>query len=171
MIQIALFEPEKPANTGNIIRTCQAFNASLTIIGNPSFSMDEEGFKRAKMDYGINSSIKRYKTIDDFLLDNDINKVYLVTRYGNNIYSENNYSDINKDYIFLFGKESSGLPLKLLNKYQERCIRIPIDFSSRSLNLSNCVAIILSEVARQQKFHSLSVKEEIKTPNHIKNIK
>ena len=171
MIQVALFEPEKPANTGNIIRTCQAFNASLSIVGNPSFNMDEEGFKRAKMDYGINNQIKRYSNLDEFLKENDINSGFLVTRYGNNIYSEKNYSNIKEDYWFLFGKESSGLPLSLLNKYQDRCIRIPIDFSSRSLNLSNCVAIILSEVARQQKFHSLSIKEEIKTPNHIKNIK
>ena len=68
----------------------------------------------------------------------------------------------------LFGKESSGLPHNILNKYQDRCIRIPIDFASRSLNLSNCVAIILSEVARQQNFFSLSIKEEIKTPDYIK---
>ena len=70
----------------------------------------------------------------------------------------------------MFGKESSGLPLDVLNKYQDRCIRIPIDFASRSLNLSNCVAIILSEVARQQNFHLLSIKEEIKTPDHIKKV-
>lgn len=170
MIQIVLFEPEKPANTGNIIRTCQSFNAKLSIIGNPSFDMTEEAFKRAKMDYGINEKIERYKTIDDFLLSNNINKGYFVTRYGNNVYSEKDYSSINDDYWFMFGKESSGLPLEILNKYQDRCIRIPIDFASRSLNLSNCVAIILSEVARQQNFHLLSIKEEIKTPDHIKKV-
>lgn len=171
MVLIALFEPEKPANTGNIIRTCQAFNANLAIIGKPSFDMSEKGFKRAKMDYGINEKIARFDTIDDFLSSNDINKGYFVTRYGNNVYSNFDYSNISKDIWFMFGKESSGLPLEILNKYQDRCIRIPIDFASRSLNLSNSVAIIISEVARQQNFHSLSIKEQIKTPDYIKRKK
>ena len=168
MVHILLFEPEKPANTGNIIRSCQSFNATLSIIGKPSFDMSEEGFKRAKLDYGINQTINRYSTIDEFLSSHDINSIYFVTRYGNNIYSSQDYSSIKSDIYFLFGKESSGLPLNILNKYQDRCIRIPIDFASRSLNLSNCVAIILSEVARQQNFFSLSIKEEIKTPDYIK---
>ena len=170
MIKIVLFEPEKPANTGNIIRTCQAFNASLTIIGNITFDLSDEALRRAQMDYAIGFNVEREKTIDSFLKKNDIEKGYFITRYGNNVYSETDFSDYKKDIWLMFGKESTGIPLKILNKYQNRCLRIPIVFSARSLNLANSVSIIISEIARQQNFHFLSIKEEIKTPNHIKDI-
>lgn len=162
MNRIVLFEPEKPANTGNIIRTCMAFDAKLTIIGPLSFSLDDKAFMRAKMDYALNFEIERMDTIDEFLERYKKWEGYFVTRYSKHVYSTNDYSDDTKDYFFMFGRESTGIPYDVLRKHLDRTIRIPMAINARSLNLSDSVSIIISEVKRQQKFSSLAVSETIK---------
>ena len=169
MIKIALFEPEKPANTGNIIRLCMALNCHLAIIGEPSFSLTEKAFRRASMDYIIGFDIERYKDIDIFLEKHMNFEGYFSTRYSKNIYTENDYSDTKKDYFFMFGKESSGIPKEILKKYYEKTIRIPMAINARSLNLADSVAIVISECLRQQNFPDLSTRETIKGQDFLSN--
>ena len=162
MNRVVLFEPEKPANTGNIIRTCKAMDLKLTIIGEPSFTLDDKAFRRAEMDYCIGFEIERVKTIDEFLKLHRDEVGYYVTRYSNNVYSSFDYSDTSKDYFFMFGKESTGIPKDVLLNHLDHTIRIPMAIDARSLNLSNSVAIVMSEALRQQKFKGLSTSETIK---------
>ncbi len=162
MNRIVLFEPEKPANTGNIIRTCMALDAKLTIIGPLSFSLDDKALSRAHMDYAINFEIERFDTIEQFLNKYKNWDGYFVTRYSKNVYSEMDYSDQTKDYFFMFGRESTGIPHNILREHIDKTIRIPMAINARSLNLSDSVSIILSEAKRQQHFSSLSLTETIK---------
>ena len=162
MNRIVLFEPEKPANTGNIIRTCMAFDAKLTIIGPLSFSLDDKALSRAHMDYAINFEIERFDTVEQFLHKYKKWDGYYVTRYSKNIYSENDYSNQTKDYFFMFGRESTGIPHDILKAHIDKTIRIPMAINARSLNLSDSVSIVLSEAKRQQHFSSLSLTETIK---------
>ncbi|MFA6830355.1 MAG: tRNA (cytidine(34)-2'-O)-methyltransferase [Bacilli bacterium] len=162
MNRVVLFEPEKPANTGNIIRTCKAFDLKLTIIGNISFEMSDKAFRRAQMDYCIGFEIERFATIEDFMKVHGHEKGYYVTRYSKNLYSKPDYSDAGSNQWFMFGRESTGIPKEVLKTHLENSIRIPMTPDSRSLNLSNSVAIIMSEVLRQQNYFGLSIREEIK---------
>lgn len=167
MITIALFEPEKPANVGNIIRTCMAFDLKLAIIGNLTFELSDKAFKRAEMDYCIGYEIKRYETIDDFLNAYKNTDGYFISRYSSKVYSDAKLSDKNKDYFFMFGKESTGIPKDVLLKYFDKTLRIPMCANCRSLNLSNCVSIIASECLRQQDFNDLATSEVIKGSDFI----
>ena len=168
MNYVVLYEPEKPSNVGNIIRTCSAFNARLIIIGNLTFELSDKSLKRAGMDYFIGFRIKRYETFDDFFTYEKGDYFY-VTRYSEKTYSEFDLSDVRKTNYFLFGKESSGLPKELLKSNYESCMRIPMAIDARSLNLSNSVAIVLSEALRQQDFFSLAKHETIKGEDFLKN--
>ena len=162
MNHIVLFEPEKPANVGNIIRTCMAMNAELIIVGDLSFELSDKSLKRAGMDYMIGFKIIRYKNLDEFYLDHEKDLIFYITRYSSSLYSKRDYRDVAKDYYFMFGRESTGIPHDVLRKHYENTLRIPMAIDARSLNLSNCVAIILSEACRQQNFFSLSTSETIK---------
>ena len=168
MNRIVLFEPEKPANTGNIIRTCMAFDARLTIIGPITFSLDDKALTRAHMDYALDFDIERIPTIEEFEKKYKNWTGFYVTRYSQNIYSSMNYSDETKDYYFMFGRESSGIPYDILKKHLDKTIRIPMAINARSLNLSDSVSIIISEVKRQQNFSSLSLFETIKGKDFLK---
>ena len=168
MITIALFEPEKPANVGNIIRTCMAFDLKLAIIGNLTFELSDKAFRRAEMDYCIGYEIKRYESIDEFLKAHNNDEGYFITRYSSLIYSDANLVDANKNYFFMFGKESTGIPKNVLNDNYERTLRIPMCPNCRSLNLSNCVSIIASECLRQQNFNNLATSEVIKGKDFLK---
>lgn len=162
MNRIVLFEPEKPANTGNIIRTCKALDSKLTIIGHVSFDLSDKALRRAEMDYCIGFEIERFDTIDEFLEAYPYYEGFYVTRYGKHIYSNMDYSNPSKNRFFMFGRESTGIPKEVLAKHIDHTIRIPMMADSRSLNLSNSVSIVLSEALRQQNFYGLSTKEEIK---------
>lgn len=170
MITIALFEPEKPANVGNIIRTCMAMDLRLAIIGELTFQLTDKAFTRAEMDYCIGFDIARFKTIDEFLFSHQKDDGYFVTRYSNKIYSDYKLTDTNKNYFFMFGKESTGLPKKLLFDNFEKTMRIPMAANCRSLNLSNTVSIIASECLRQQNFLSLATSEVIKGEDFLKKV-
>jgi tRNA (cytidine/uridine-2'-O-)-methyltransferase len=169
MNRIVLFQPEKPANTGNILRTCMALDASLTIIGPLPFDLDDKAFRRAGMDYAVGFPIERFATIDDFLAVHGTEDGYYVTRYSEHVYSAFDVSDSGASHWFMFGRESTGIPKDVLQAHYARTMRIPMAINARSLNLSDSVAIVLSEALRQQRFPSLSTTETIKGRDFLPN--
>lgn len=162
MNHIVLFEPEKPANVGNIIRTCMALNAELIIIGPLTFDLSDKSLRRAGMDYMINFPIKRLKDLDEFFSLYGDKDIYYVTRYSKHLYTKPDYSDVTKDLFLMFGRESTGIPHDVLREHYENTVRIPMAIDARSLNLSNCVALVLGEVLRQQDYFGLATTETIK---------
>ncbi len=165
MLNIVLFEPEIPANTGNIARTCVAFNCKLHLIRPYGFTLNDKTLKRAGIDYWKDLKYFEYDCFDDFLNKNKNfeNNFYIITRHGkNNPDTIKINNDLNKsETFFIFGKESSGLPETIMNKYLSNSIRIP-SINVRSMNLSNCVAIIAYHYSILNDFDSLDRKETIK---------
>lgn len=154
MINIVLIEPEIPQNTGNIARTCAALHANLHLVEPLGFSIDEKSVKRAGLDYWHLVSIYTYPSSDAFFAEHDQNKMYYCTTKAKHNYCDVNYNE-SDDVWLVFGKETKGLDEKLLHDNYERCIRIPMTPEARSLNLSNAVAIIAYDVARQKGFENL----------------
>lgn len=169
MIGIILYRPEKPANVGNIMRTCMATDVKLYIIGPLTFELNDKSLKRAGMDYIKESDFKIFKDLDDAMNYFKDETIYYVTRYSKNVYSSFDYSNIVHDIYFMFGRESTGIPHDLLRANIDKTIRIPMTPSARSLNLSNSVAIVLFEALRQQKFFNLSTQELIKGEDFLIN--
>ena len=167
MIHVVLYQPEIPSNTGNIIRTCSALNAKLHLIKPLGFSLEEKELKRASMDYINLSDITIYESFDDFLFLHEDDNIYLISRYAQKTYADVKFSSIKNDVYLIFGKESSGLPYDFLKKHFDKTLRIPMKPEARSLNLSNCVALVSYEVARQAGFFSLSTYEAIKGKDFI----
>ena len=162
MVGIILYRPEKPANVGNIMRTCMASETKLFIIGPLSFSLTTKELKRAGMDYIKESDFTLYEDYEHFLKDFKDKNIYYVTRYSNKVYSSFDFSSVEKDVYFMFGRESTGIPHDILRKNIDKCLRIPMTISARSLNLSNSVAIVLYECLRQRNFFGLATFETIK---------
>ena len=162
MIHIVLYRPEKPLNTGNIMRTAVAINAVLDIIGPLSFSIDSKDLKRAGLDYIDNLKMNYFKSYEDFLKRYPNQDVYYVTRYSNTVYSSFDFSNVIDDIFLMFGRESKGIPHEILKEHPDRLLRIPMVPNARSLNLSNSVAIVVYEVLRQQNFFNLATHEAIK---------
>lgn len=162
MINIVLYRPEKPQNTGNIMRTCVAIKATLHIIGPITFSIDSKDLKRVGMDYIDDLKMVYYPSYEDFERVHHNDDIYYVTRYADRVYSSYDLKDPIKDYYFMFGRESTGIPHDVLRDHPDRLLRLPMVPSARSLNLSNCVAIIAFEALRQQQFPNLSTSEAIK---------
>ena len=154
MINIVLYNPQIPPNTGNIMRLCSNTGFSLHIIQPLGFSLDDKSLKRAKLDYFSDINPIIYKDYKSFIGVIDEKKIYAVTKFGTKIYSEIKYD---KDIFLLFGSETSGLPKVILSKLKNRSIKIPMINTSRSLNLSNSVAIVVYEVWRQLKFSSANL--------------
>ncbi len=154
MINIVLYNPQIPPNTGNIMRLCSNTGFNLHIIEPVGFPLDDKSLKRAKMDYFSDINPVIYKDYKSFIDTTDEKKIYAVTKFGTRIYSEIKYD---KDIFLLFGSEITGLPKVILSKLQNRSIRIPMINDSRSLNLSNSVAIVVYEVWRQLKFSSINL--------------
>ena len=151
MINIVLYNPQIPPNTGNIMRLCSNTGFSLHIIEPVGFPLDDKSLKRAKLDYFSDINPITYKNYKSFIDVIDEKKIYAVTKFGMRIYSEIKYD---KDIFLLFGSETTGLPKVILSKLKNRSIKIPMINDSRSLNLSNSVAIVVYEVWRQLKFSS-----------------
>ncbi|BDZ79933.1 tRNA (uridine(34)/cytosine(34)/5-carboxymethylaminomethyluridine (34)-2'-O)-methyltransferase TrmL [Claveliimonas bilis] len=149
MLNIVLHEPEIPANTGNIGRTCVAAGARLHLIEPLGFRLDEKSLKRAGMDYWKDLDVTTYIDYEDFLEKNPGAKIYMATTKAEKIYTEVNYEP---DCYIMFGKESAGIPEEILVKHKEKSIRIPMVGDIRSLNLGNSVAIVLYEALRQNNF-------------------
>ncbi len=156
---IALFEPLIPANTGNIARTCAATNTHLHLIEPLGFKTDDKHLKRAGLDYWNDVNITYHANLEAFLEVSKEGELFLVSKFANRTYSEVDYTDTEKDYYFLFGKETTGLPEEFMRAYEDECIRLPMnDEHVRSLNLSNTAAIMIYEVMRQQSFNGLELQ-------------
>lgn len=148
-MNIVLFEPEIPANTGNIGRTCYATGTTLHLIDPIGFSLSEKALQRAGMDYWKNLDVRRYINFADFLEKNNNPKIYMATTKSKQCYTDVSFE---VDAYIMFGPESRGIPEEILVDYESTCIRIPMLGETRSLNLSNSVAIILYEALRQNNF-------------------
>lgn len=155
MLNIVLFEPEIPANTGNIGRTCVATGTRLHLIEPLGFRLTEKNLKRAGMDYWQDLDVTTYINWEDFLEKNPNAKIYMATTKAHQTYTDVSYEE---DCYIMFGKESAGIPEEILVDHEETCIRIPMLEAIRSLNLSNSVAIVLYEALRQQNFKSMSLE-------------
>ena len=153
MIHIVLLEPEIPANTGNIGRTCVAAGARLHLIGPMGFQINEKQVRRAGLDYWNKLDYSLYDSYPDFLAKNPGAKIYMATTKARQVYSDVSYED---DCYIMFGKESAGIPEELLVDHEETTVRIPMFGDIRSLNLSNSVAVVLYEALRQHGFENLS---------------
>ncbi|MBE6663906.1 MAG: tRNA (cytidine(34)-2'-O)-methyltransferase [Ruminococcaceae bacterium] len=152
MLNIVLLEPEIPQNTGNIARTCASSGAILHMIKPFGFKIDNAKLKRAGMDYWFHLDIRYYENIEDFWQKNPNCDFYLFTKKASNSYIDISYGD---NVYFFFGRESTGLPEDLIDKYRERALRIPMKAGLRSLNQSNSVAIATYEYLRQKNFEGL----------------
>lgn len=166
MINVVLFEPEIPGNTGNIMRTCVATDTKLHLIKPLGFSLDEKYIKRSGVNYIEFCDYKVYENIEDFFSKNE-GDYYFLTRYGHKPHTSFDYSDSNKNTYFFFGKESTGIPPKILKPYIDNCMRIPMTSNVRALNLSNTVAIMVYEALRQQNYNNLLTDEPHKSKNFI----
>ncbi len=152
MLNIVLYEPEKPANTGNIGRTCVAVGAKLHLIEPVSFSLSDSHLKRAGMYHWKYLEVERYADFQDFLDRNPQALLYPVETNGRNLYTEVSYPD---GAYLMFGKESSGIPKEIVDCYPETSVRIPMKENVISMNLSDCVSVVLFEALRQQRFPGL----------------
>lgn len=155
MLNIVLHEPEIPANTGNIGRTCVATNTRLHLIEPLGFRLDEKSLKRAGMDYWGSLDVTTYIDYADFLERNPGAKIYMATTKAPKVYTEVSYEP---DCYIMFGKESAGIPEEILVQHQEECVRIPMVGDIRSLNLSNSVSIVLYEALRQNGFAGMNLE-------------
>ncbi len=153
MLNIVLFEPEIPANTGNIGRTCVATGTRLHLIEPLGFSLEEKQLRRAGMDYWKDLDVRRYVNFSDFLEKNPGARIYMATTKAHQVYTQAAFED---NCYIMFGKESAGIPEEILVEYEEDCIRIPMEGEIRSLNLSNSVAIVLYEALRQLDFQGMN---------------
>lgn len=158
-LNIVLHEPEIPANTGNIGRTCVATGTRLHLIEPLGFSLSEKALKRAGMDYWKDLDVTTYLDYEDFLERNPGAKIYYATTKAPQTYADVKYED---DCFIMFGKESAGIPEEILRDNQETCVRIPMFGETRSLNLSNSVAIILYEAFCQHDFAHLKLEGHLR---------
>ncbi|RAK14973.1 tRNA (cytidine/uridine-2'-O-)-methyltransferase [Anoxybacillus vitaminiphilus] len=151
-LHVVLYQPEIPANTGNIARTCAATDTTLHLIRPLGFSTDDKMLKRAGLDYWQYVNVFYYDSLQELFDKYKDGEFYFITKFGKQYYSSFDYSDPSKDYFFVFGRETTGLPKELIENNMERCLRIPMNENVRSLNLSNTAAILVYEALRQQGF-------------------
>jgi len=147
MLNLVLFQPEIPSNTGNLIRLSANMGANLHLIKPYGFEMNDKRLRRAGLDYNDLASVYEYDNFDDYLDKANPSKLYLVSSKVSKKYTDIKYH--NND-SFLFGSETKGLPIEIFDEYEG--ITVPMQDGSRSLNLSNCVSIIAYEVWRQLDF-------------------
>ena len=166
MINIVLFEPEIPGNTGNIMRTCVATDTKLHLIKPLGFSLEDKYIKRSGTNYIDKLNYEVYENYDDFKSKNK-GTYYYLTRYGKKPHTSFDYSNKDENIYLIFGKESTGLPKEILREDLDHCMRIPMTKNVRALNLSNCAAIMLYEVLRQQDYRDLLRKEPHKSEDYI----
>ncbi|MDP4086064.1 MAG: tRNA (uridine(34)/cytosine(34)/5-carboxymethylaminomethyluridine(34)-2'-O)-methyltransferase TrmL [Bacillota bacterium] len=152
---IVLYQPQIPSNTGNIARTCAGTDTTLHLIRPLGFSTDDKALKRAGLDYWEFVKIAYYDSLDEFYDKNSGGQFFYITKFGQKTFTNFDYSDVNKDYYFVFGRETTGLPVEVREKNQDTCLRIPMNDNIRSLNLSNTAAILIYEALRQQNYPNL----------------
>lgn len=166
MINIVLYAPEIPQNTGNIMRTCAATGAKLHLIEPLGFNLDEKSIKRSGANYIESCDYTIYKNYEEFEKQNP-GEYYFLTRYGKKPHSDFDFSNKNKNIYLILGRESTGIPKEILKNHLDRCLRIPMNDHVRALNLSNCAAIMLYEVLRQQDYNDLLREEPFKGANYL----
>ena len=157
-MNIVLYEPEIPENTGNIGRTCVATGTRLHLIEPMGFRLDEKSVKRAGLDYWKDLDVTVYENYPDFLERNPGAVVYMASTKAQHVYSEVRYE---VDSFLMFGKESAGIPEEILVEHREQTVRIPMNPEIRSLNLANSVAVVLYEALRQQDFAGMQRMGEL----------
>ena len=155
MMNIVLFEPEMPLNTGNIGRTCVATNTRLHLIEPLGFKLNEKAIRRVGLDYWDKLDVTVYCDYQDFLDKNPGAKIYMATTKAKHVYTDVRYEP---DCYIMFGKESAGIPEEILVENEETCVRIPMWGDIRSLNLANSVAIVLYEALRQNGFEAMTME-------------
>ena len=160
MIHVVLYEPEIPQNTGNIMRTCVAIGATLHLIEPLGFKLDEQRIRRSGMDYIDDLVYEAHSSFDAYLAKYPM-PTWMITRYGLKTPYDVTLNSVD-DVFVMFGKESTGIPKSILKNHLDRCLRLPMVPTARSLNLSNAVAIVLYELLRQQGFVGLSQREVLK---------
>lgn len=153
-MNIVLYEPEMPMNTGNIGRTCVATNTRLHLIEPLGFRLSAKEVKRAGLDYWPHLDVTVYSDYQDFLEKNPGAKIYMATTKAPKVYTEAEYEP---DCYIMFGPESRGIPEEILVDHPDTSIRIPMWGETRSLNLSNSVAVILYEALRQNGFEKMTL--------------
>jgi tRNA (cytidine/uridine-2'-O-)-methyltransferase len=166
MINVVLYQPEIPGNTGNIMRTCVATNTKLHLIKPLGFSLDDKHMRRSGLDYIKYLDYVVYENYDDFISKNK-GTYYYLTRYGTKPHTSFDYSDSKENIYLIFGKESTGIPKEILKDDLDHCMRIPMTNKTRALNLSNCAAIMIYEVLRQQNYNDLLRTEPFKGEDYL----
>ncbi|TDL66354.1 tRNA (uridine(34)/cytosine(34)/5-carboxymethylaminomethyluridine(34)-2'-O)-methyltransferase TrmL [Rhodococcus qingshengii] len=154
-IHVVLYQPQIPSNTGNIARTCAGTDTSLHLIRPLGFSTDDKMLKRAGLDYWEFVNIVYYDSLDDFYQKNEGGEFFYITKFGEKPYSSFDYSNPDKDYFFIFGRETTGLPKDVIENNKDVSLRIPMNDNIRSLNLSNTAAILIYDALRQQDYRHL----------------
>ncbi len=158
VLNIVLVEPQIPQNTGNIARTCAVTGARLHLVRPLGFEIDDKKLKRAGLDYWDKLDITYYDGIDDFFSKNIGGSFFFFTTKGRTVHSDTVYPD---NSFLIFGREDAGLPEELLFENPEKCLRIPMRSTLRSLNLSNSAAIAVYEVLRQWGYPLLETKGQL----------
>ncbi len=171
MLNVVLFEPEIPQNTGNIMRTCVATNTVLHLIKPLGFKVDDASLKRSGVNYIDKLKWYVYENWEDFLEKNANGTFYFLTRYGHKPHSSFDYSNKDENIYFVFGKESTGIPKEILKPHIDKCMRMPMTANVRALNLSNTVAIMLYEALRQRNYEGLLFDEPHKSKTEIEDFK
>ena len=166
MINVVLYEPEIPQNTGNIMRTCAGTDVKLHLIKPLGFSLDEKHIKRSGVNYIDHCDYTVYENFNDFLSKNK-GEYYFLTRYGTKPHTEFDFSNKNSNIYLIFGKESTGIPKELLTEHLDHCMRIPMNENIRALNVSNSVAIMIYEVLRQQDYNNLLKYDNFKGKDYL----
>ena len=154
-IHVVLYQPQIPSNTGNIARTCAGTNTQLHLIRPLGFSTDDKMLKRAGLDYWEHVNITYYDSLDEFYEKNAGGGFFYITKFGQKQFTSFDYSDNAKDYYFIFGSETTGLPKDVIQNNLDTALRIPMIEKIRSLNLSNTAAILIYEALRQQDYPNL----------------
>ncbi|WP_423409506.1 tRNA (uridine(34)/cytosine(34)/5-carboxymethylaminomethyluridine(34)-2'-O)-methyltransferase TrmL [Heyndrickxia sp. MSNUG] len=154
-LHVVLYQPLIPANTGNIARTCAGTDTELHLIKPLGFSTDDKMLKRAGLDYWEHVKIHYHESLEDFYEKNQGGEFFYVTKFGKKAHSDFDYSVAEKDFFFIFGRETTGLPKEVIEENMERCLRLPMNENIRSLNLSNTAAILIYEALRQQDYRDL----------------
>lgn len=154
-IHVVMYQPEIPQNTGNISRTCAATHSVLHLIRPLGFSTDDKQLKRAGLDYWEFVDVRYHDSLEELWEKHPEGIFYYITKYGEQYPSQIDLSDVEHDYFFVFGRETKGLPLEVIDANAERCIRLPQSNLVRSLNVSNTAAIIVYEALRQQGYAGL----------------
>lgn len=158
-MNIVLYEPEMPANTGNIGRSCVATHTRLHLIEPLGFRLGDKEIKRAGLDYWPHLDVTVYCDYQDFLDKNPGAKIYMATTKAPNVYTDVQYEP---DCYIMFGPESRGIPEEVLVDHQADCVRIPMWGETRSLNLSNSVSVILYEALRQNGFEKMTMQGHLR---------